>query len=504
MTHLLPLRLAAGEQAEGRKDDESTKRTSANDVPPGRVGDQRWDERVGQGEPDGEEAQPDSCDATPREHGKQQWQRQNTGLLKARAIFEIQHTHVKKRKEKGNRPHEEQACSNDVIGNTREILRLAQEGNRWNQEIDEHRRAKRDSGLADDGMQRNTLPIERCKPDRDVSIQRSHQQEAGKAEVQGDRDHQEIEAQAQRHHITDGFPKDLIHRANEQHHGIHGLRRHSCPLHNEDRERKEQVAAKRTESAPAQMTSKRTSLVLGRNLACHRQRHVRSKQGQGRAAQQGVIGRGDGPGRCVGKGSRGVMPACQPDPRCQRDEHRREAHCARRYDEDVLHYARALTGQHSGEQKDHQKSNALLPGLGQPLTIESLDPGNAGGGSVDNRENAWQPGADADKEAPACSQSVSGPREDRAFVGKHPGQLRHHKGARNEKGTPADDPVEKPCGTASSNGWYCFPSSRPLSLPHIMLEQANKHLFHLLLTIFLFIDIVYIFIYHIFIIILAS
>src|SRR5450755_2408493 len=125
--HLLPLRFAAGEQAEGRKDDESTKRTSPNDVPPGRVGDQRWDERVGQGEPDSEEAQSDSCDATPRQHGKQQRQWQNMDLLKERAIIEIQHTHVKKWKEKGHCPHEEQACSDDIIGNTREILRLAQE-----------------------------------------------------------------------------------------------------------------------------------------------------------------------------------------------------------------------------------------------------------------------------------------------------------------------------------------------------------------------------------------
>src|SRR5450755_3418276 len=125
--HLLPLRFAAGEQAEGRKDDESTQGTYPNDVPPARVGDQCWDERVGQGEPNGEQTQSDPCDATHCEHGKEQWQRQNTGLGKERTIVEVQHTHVKKWKEKGHRPHKEQACSDDIIGNTREILRLAQE-----------------------------------------------------------------------------------------------------------------------------------------------------------------------------------------------------------------------------------------------------------------------------------------------------------------------------------------------------------------------------------------
>jgi hypothetical protein len=270
--------------------------------------------------------------------------------------------------------------------------------------------------------------------------------------VQGHRDHQEIEAQAERHHITDGFPEDLIHRANEQDHGIDGIGRHSCPLHGEDRERKEQVAAKRTESAPGEMTSKRTSLVLWRNLACHRQRHVRSKQGQGCTPQQGVISRGDGPGGCVGKGRRGVVPACQPDPRCQRDEQRREAHRAHRDIQHVLDHAGALTGQHAGEKKDRQNGKSLLPGLGEPLAIEGLNPGNHSGGSIDNGKDTRQPGTDAHKEAPAGPQSMSRPGEDGAFVGKHLCELRHHKGARNEKGSSTENPIQKPCGTASGDG----------------------------------------------------
>jgi hypothetical protein len=80
-------------------------------------------------------------------------------------------THVKKRKEKGDRPHKEQACSDDIIGNAGEVLWLAQERNRRNQEIDEHLRTKRDDDLAHNGMQRNALPIELGKPDRDLSLQ---------------------------------------------------------------------------------------------------------------------------------------------------------------------------------------------------------------------------------------------------------------------------------------------------------------------------------------------
>ena len=45
---------------------------------------------------------------------------------------------------------------------------------------------------------------------------------------------------------------------------------------------------------------------------------------------------------------------------------------------------------------------------------------------------------------------------------------------------------------------YCFPSSRPLSLPDIGAEQANKHLFQLLLIIFL------LNIYHVFNLLLIS
>ncbi len=45
---------------------------------------------------------------------------------------------------------------------------------------------------------------------------------------------------------------------------------------------------------------------------------------------------------------------------------------------------------------------------------------------------------------------------------------------------------------------YCFPSSRPLSLPNIVSEQANKHLFQLLLIIFL------LNIYHVFNLLLIS
>src|SRR6266487_5409662 len=105
MAHLLPLRLAAGEQTEGRKEDETAKCTPTDHIPPVRVRDQRRDERVGQGEPDGDQTQPDPCDATPHQHGKQQWQRKKMVLLKEMTFFEIQNKNVKKRKEKGDRPH---------------------------------------------------------------------------------------------------------------------------------------------------------------------------------------------------------------------------------------------------------------------------------------------------------------------------------------------------------------------------------------------------------------
>src|SRR5450755_195081 len=215
MTHLLPLRFATGEQAEGRKENQTPQSTSADDVPPVRIGDQRRNERVGQGEPDGEQAQSNSCDTTPYEHGKQQWERENMGLGKERTIFEVQQNNIKKRKKKRDRPYQQQARPDHIIGNIREITWLAQKRKRRDQEIDEQRRANRDANLADDGMQRNALPSERRKPDRNMSIQRSDQQETRKAKMQGHRDHQEIESQAERHDIPNGFPKHLVHRTDE-------------------------------------------------------------------------------------------------------------------------------------------------------------------------------------------------------------------------------------------------------------------------------------------------
>src|SRR6266487_618011 len=105
------------------------------------------------------------------------------GFLKERTIFEVQKDNVKKRKKKRDRPHQQQTRPDHVIRDTGEIPRLAQKRNRRDQKIDEHRRAKRDADLADDGVERNALRSERRKPDRDVPIQRSYQQEAGKAEV---------------------------------------------------------------------------------------------------------------------------------------------------------------------------------------------------------------------------------------------------------------------------------------------------------------------------------
>src|SRR5450759_262800 len=100
MAHLLPLRLAAGEQAESGKEDQATQSTSADDIPPARVRDQRRDERVGQGEPDGEQAQSDPCDATPHQYGKSEWQRQNMGFLHTQTLHDVQNKNVKNRKEK--------------------------------------------------------------------------------------------------------------------------------------------------------------------------------------------------------------------------------------------------------------------------------------------------------------------------------------------------------------------------------------------------------------------
>ncbi len=37
-------------------------------------------------------------------------------------------------------------------------------------------------------------------------------------------------------------------------------------------------------------------------------------------------------------------------------------------------------------------------------------------------------------------------------MGIHPGELCHHQGTRNEKGSSTDDPVEKACWTTSSDG----------------------------------------------------